>query len=166
VKIIHVMGPMLSGKTFLIQKAQEKYDIPAFNIKQMHIEAGSIDKDGNFNWEVFRKHRQEKLITTKLTQFLINNRDKEFVFLESSGGNQEINDVLKTLKWADVIPIPLTQNRRWKEFAEKEGIDKDKVIDSTKYFYRTVEYELKHCLTQKEAANKIKEVIVQSKQTN
>lgn len=158
-KIIHIVGPICSGKTYLINKAQEKHDIDCFNIKQHHIDSGAIGKDGEFNWEVFRKHRQEKLITSKLTQFLINNRNKGIVFVESSGANQEVNNLLQNLSWAKEYVIPLKPSSKWKEFASKENMDENTVKNSIKFFYSSVEYTLGYSYTQKEAAAKIKEII-------
>lgn len=165
-KIIHIVGSICSGKTYLISKAQEKYDIDCFNIKQHHIDSGAIGKDGEFNWEVFRKHRQEKLITAKLTQFLINNRNKGVVFVESSGANQEVNTLLQNLSWAKEYIIPLKPSSKWKEFAAKEKMDEKTVENSIKFFYKEVEFNIGHSYTQKEAAAKIKEIISKQDTTN
>jgi shikimate kinase len=159
-KIFHLMGPSCSGKSHIVNLVNKKYKVPTFDVKQIHIDTGSI-VNGIFDWNKFRENRKKKVVITMLQEFLITYRNEKFLFIESSGTNQEINTILEKVEWAEQILLPLQPAPKSKreQFARQNNTPLDVVEESSERFWKTIDYDIGFSYTQKEILEELKKHI-------
>lgn len=143
--IIHVIGPMCSGKSFLIKRLfYDHINLAVWDIKENFYKPlgiiNSENKIDNFMFDLYKEY-----IWFALHLFLKQHKDKNII-LESSGTNRRINAQLSNYKDTKIIPVFLKEpsNEQLEINIKLRKIDQETVRNFNQYFHSKIDSIVKY----------------------
>ena len=108
VPILHVTGPQLAGKTYIIRKALLAFGerIQFWDIWDFYGRNEIIDEEGKMDWDRWREF--EGKISPELSTFIRTKSNyTDLIVIESSGISRNVNGTLNSLKGYQQMAVAL-----------------------------------------------------------
>ena len=130
--IIHLTGPSLAGKSYLIEKLKDEYNtehtnrVLSWTMLEWYFNSGCMDEDLNMDWDLYTNTERHHLADDVIS-FCTYNEWAPILIFESSGINHQLNKVLE-----EYDPLLITLHTPTKELvidrAKKRNIDPEKQL--------------------------------------
>jgi len=151
-RVIHVSGAMLSGKTWVCEPYCDNPNVAYWSMSEFYEERKVI-VNNKMDWD--RWDQEKNNILPDLKCFVDKNQDKKVCIIES-GTNATVNAFTNEI--VDLVPIQLRtpDNETIKARAKERGLDLDVVLEFNKVFQRRHAHNDKHQYSQAEASLMLK----------